>query len=264
MRPGPSAGITLRRPAGHPRLSTLRAARPPAPPPDYLSAMPRPTPFDLVFGQLAPERFPAIRTALEAGHRDPADRDAFFMERDVVLLLRELRPDEGLGEGIDQLAALLHHAYLFWESGQPVVALGAEGLRELIAGSEPPADTTDHPRALYAEYPERRVWAAVVEGEPPEPLEGCFLHAAGPDQLRVLGVFGLRPERMGFSVVEAAGPRPARLERPDGTPLFDPTLPGGAAAGLNSLVGAEELLELGWRTRPLAAASLTGAGPWTR
>ncbi|MEP7176627.1 MAG: hypothetical protein ABI860_08750, partial [Gemmatimonadales bacterium] len=72
------------------------------------------------------------------------------------------------------------------------------------------------------------------------------------DELRVLGIFGLRPDRDGFSAVETAGPRPRGLERPDGTPLFSPVLAGGQAAGLYSLVGAEELLEIGWRTRALA------------
>jgi hypothetical protein len=62
----------------------------------------------------------------------------------------------------------------------------------------------------------------------------------------------MRPEREGFSAVETAGPRPLRLERADGTPLFSPVLAGGAAAGLYSIVGGEELLELGWRTRALA------------
>ena len=37
------------------------------------------------------------------------------------------------------------------------------------------------------------------------------------------------------------------------SPLFSPVLAGGEAAGLFSLVGAEELLELGWRTRALAS-----------
>jgi hypothetical protein len=99
-----------------------------------------------------------------------------------------------------------------------------------------------------------------MEEDPPEPLDGCFVHGSSPDELRVLGVFGLRPERQGFSVVEATGPRPANLRRPDGTALFAPVLPGGSVARLHSLVGAEELLELGWRARQLAAPSTTGAG----
>jgi hypothetical protein len=79
-------------------------------------------------------------------------------------------------------------------------------------------------------------------------------------QLRVLGIFGLRPDRAGFSVVEAVGPRAARLTRDDGTALFAPTLPGAAAAGLRSITGEEELLELGWRTQDLAAAVGSGEG----
>jgi hypothetical protein len=60
-------------------------------------------------------------------------------------------------------------------------------------------------------------------------------------------VFGLQPERAGFTVVEVSGSRPVGLARADGSALFSPTLPGGVAARLFSLVGAEELLELGWR-----------------
>jgi hypothetical protein len=227
--------------------------------------MPRPTPFDLVFSGFAQDRFPRIRSALESGNRDAADRDAFLIEREAVLLLHELRPEEGLGEGIDQLAALLHHAYLFWEAGLPTVVVGEESLAALVApASSPAADAGDPPRSVYIELPERRMWAVVMEGEPPEPLEGCFVHTASSDEVRVLGVFGLRPERMGFSVVETAGPRPPALARLDGTPLFAPAMAGGAAAGLHSLVGAEELLELGWRSRALAADSPIGAGRWTR
>ena len=91
----------------------------------------------------------------------------------------------------------------------------------------------------------------MVDDLPAEPMDGCFVHTSGA-QLRVLGIFGLRPEREGFSAVETAGPRPLALERPDGTRLFSPVLAGGQAAGLYSLVGGEELLELGWRTRALA------------
>jgi hypothetical protein len=227
--------------------------------------MPRPTPFELVFPPFTQDRFPATRAALQQAGRDAADRDAFLVEREAVLLLHELRPEEGVGEGIDQLAALLHHAYLFWEAGQPTFTVGEDVLSDLLGPAGPPAaDPGELPRAMYAEFPERRVWAQVMEGEPPEPLEGCFVHARSPDVLSVLGVFGMRPERLGFSVVEATGPRPAGLARVEGTPLFAPTLHGGAAAGLYSIAGGEELLELGWRSRALAAASLTGAGRWTR
>lgn len=224
-----------------------------------MSDPPRPTPFDLVFEPIAHTAFPPIRAALEHGGHDPRDRDAFLMLREVVALLRDLRPDEGLGEGIDQLAALVHHGYLFWEGGTVTVELPPERLPEILAG---PAETAYDPiqQAYFAQLPERRIWAQVIPGQAHEPLDGCFVHPL-PDAavLRVLGVFGVHPERPGFSVVEVSGRRPASLAREDGSPLFSPVLPGGAAAGLFSLAGEEELLDLGWRTRELAAGTLETA-----
>jgi hypothetical protein len=172
--------------------------------------------------------------------------------REVVTLLRELRPEQGLGEGIDQLAALLHHAYLYWNAGEPTleVPIGLVAtpsrVEEHSAASAP---------AYYAVMPEHRIWAEVIPGLPAEPLDGCFVHSSPERALRVLGVFGIHRDREGFSVVEAAGPRPVGLARVDGSGLFDPTLPGGRAAGLFSISGMEELLELGWRIHELGAGS---------
>ncbi|HEX5817752.1 MAG TPA: hypothetical protein VFY20_02670, partial [Gemmatimonadales bacterium] len=92
-----------------------------------------------------------------------------------------------------------------------------------------------------------------------EPLDGGFVHEMADGALRVLGVFGLHADRAGFSVVETMGPRPRDLARPDGAPLFDSVLPGGHAAGLHSLAGTDELLELGWRLRGLGRALAAAA-----
>jgi len=214
----------------------------------------RPTPFDLVFASTAETVFPRIRTALKEGGHDPADRDAFLLVPEVVSLLHDLRPEEGLGEGMDQLVALVHHAFLLWDAGVLTLPLGAERLTTLLdasAADSPSPPTDEPPRAYYAQLQDRQVWARVVDDLPAEPMDGCFVHSAG-SELRVLGIFGMRPEREGFSAVETAGPRPRALERPDGTRLFSPVLPGGQSAGLFSIVGGEELLELGWRTRALA------------
>ena len=54
--------------------------------------MSRPTPFDLVFDRTAETVFPRIRTALERGGSDAADRDAFLLVPEVVSLLHDLRP----------------------------------------------------------------------------------------------------------------------------------------------------------------------------
>lgn len=215
----------------------------------------RPTPFDLVFRQSAQEVFPTIRLALEQAQHDPRDRDRFLMHREVVTLVRELRPDEGLGAGIDRLAALIHHAYLFWDAEEPIIEVPVNRLGELLATGPGPGDP-DPPSAYYAVMPEHRIWAEVIARHPPEPLDGLFVHSTPDgDGLRVLGVFGIHPEREGFSVVEAVGPRPFALIRADGSELFEPTLTGGKAAGLFSITGEEELLDLGWRTLELGGRS---------
>jgi len=214
----------------------------------------RPTPFDLVFESVAPTTFPAIQAAVRQAGHDPRDRDAFLLLREVVTLLRELRPEEGLGEGIDQLAALVHQSYLFWNGGERTLELDSGELTALLEHGPEAVEATPERPSFYTQLPERLIWAQVVPGEPHEPLDGYFQHSApGPGVLRVLGVFGVHPERPGFSVVEVSGPRPRALVRPDGSPLFASTLPGGAAAGLLSLAGEEELLDLAWRTEPLSA-----------
>lgn len=213
----------------------------------------RPTPFDLIFEPAAQTTFPGIRAALVESRQDPRNRDAFLMLRDVITLLRDLRPEEGLGEGIDQLAALVHHGYLYWDGGGITLDVPPERLLDLLdQGLEYGNGGADQP-AFYTQLPERRVWAQVIAGQAHEPLDGYFQYA-GPEQevLRVLGVFGMHADRPGFSVVEVSGARPGALARPDGSRLFAPTLPGGAAAGLFSLSGEEELLDLGWRTRGIA------------
>ena len=216
--------------------------------------MRRPTPFELVFRSSVQEIFPRIRLALEQAGHNPRDRDRFLMLREVVMLVRDLRPEEGLGEGIDQLAALVHHAYLHWEAGEPVLEVTADNLTSMLglaADADPNIEI-----AHYAQMPQHRLWAEVIPGHPPEPLDGCFVHSTTDGAaLRVLGVFGIHPEREGFSVVEAVGSRPAALARADGTELFSPTLTGGRAAGLFSIAGEEELLDLGWRMQ-------LGAGSW--
>lgn len=222
--------------------------------------MPRDTPFDLVFQRAAESTFPRIAASLASTGLDPADRDAFLMDREVITLLRDLRPDEGLGEAMDQMVALLHHAYLAWVAGNLTIPVSREAAEELL-GPRPPADADgkDLP-AYYAQFPDRMIWARVIENEAAEPLDGVFVSRDPASALRVLGIFGLRPDRAGFSAVEAAGPRAGGLTRTDGSALFAPALPGADAAGLRSITGEEELLELGWRTRSLAAAGGSGEG----
>ena len=207
----------------------------------------RPTPFSLAFGDLAAARFPAIDQALGASGTDPGDRDAFLLQREVSQLVRELRPDEGLGEGVEALAVLVHAAYLYHRGGERMIAVDDDTLRLLVReapGAGPVRASPPEP--AYVQLPPLKVWGVAVAGGPAEPLDGWFV-TGGPAGLSLVAVFGMHPGREGFTVVEASGKRPDELRRPDGTALFAPLLAGGASAGLASVSGAEELLELGWR-----------------
>lgn len=202
-------------------------------------------PFELVFGSLAEERFPRLREGLLAAGRDPRDRDAFLLVQEVGELLRELRPDGGLGAEVGGLVALVHAAYRYWADGQEAVPVGEAALQRVLSGGATgPAPTNT--AARYIQLPLLRVWGTPVEGGSAEPLDGWFVTRRGPE-LSLVAVFGLHPGREGLTVVEASGPRPGALAREDGTPLFAPTLAGGAEAGLASVIGEEELLELAWR-----------------
>jgi hypothetical protein len=212
----------------------------------------RPTPFDLVFGPLAAERFPALTSALEAAQAHPRHRDAFLMVREAVQLVHDLRPDEGLGGDVSELAALVHHAWLFWRAGTPTLEISPAEFDSLLRTPPGPV-AAEPPPEFYVQLPERRLWAEVVAGTSHEPLDGCFLGRETDGSLTVLAAFGIRSDRPGLSVAEVAGPRPENLTRPDGSAPFAPLMAGGAPAGLASLLGGGELLELGWRAWMLAA-----------
>lgn len=210
------------------------------------------TPFDAVFGSIAPDRFEALRRGIAAAGIDPRDRDAFLLVREAGELLRDLRPDEGLGPAVDTLVAFLHHAYLFWMDGAMVRAVTDAELENLLSSDTtgPAGRPADRILSGYVGLPPLRVWGVSLEAAPAEPLDGWFIGRSG-ESLSILAVFGLHPAREGFTAVEATGPRPRRLARLDGSSLFSPALPGGQAAGLFSVAGEEELLELAWRVESL-------------
>jgi len=213
----------------------------------------RPTPFSLVFGALAPERFPALSDGIAAAGRDARVRDAFLLVPEVAELLQELRPEDGLGDAVEGLVAFVQHAYLFWLEGERVVTVDDPGLTGLLSSAAlPHRHTAAPPSSRYLQLPPLRVWGVPIPSAPPEPLDGWFALRVENGTLEALAIFGLHPGREGFTAVEVTGARPGnRLVRPDGSALFSPTLAGGAAAGLASVDGEEELLELAWRGEDL-------------
>ena len=172
----------------------------------------------------------------------------------VGRLLREIVPEEAGPDALEAHVLLLHHAYLFWAAKQPVYQISDQALAR-AAGDTRITTRLPHP-AQYLQLPELRVWGAPNEESPPEPLDGMFVSeaASGDGAIEVLAIFGMRPDRPGFSALGLEGrvdpddPAPGEIEieaaRDDGSAPFAPKLAGGTAAGLYSVANAGELLLL--------------------
>lgn len=200
-------------------------------------------PFDLVFGELAPERFPAIAEALEG----TPGLDAFLMAGPVVELLHELRPDTGLGDAVDDFVAFVHAAYCHWVGGRRTRRLDAAATRALLEPVIAPDQATLRAAAgEYIQVAPRLVWSRLADADVHEPLDGWFV-LPGQRVLRLVACLGVHPSRPGLSVLVAEGEPPVALHRDDGTAPFAPQMAGGDAAGLASVATPEELLAMAWR-----------------
>jgi hypothetical protein len=197
-----------------------------------------------MFSGFREERFPAIRAALG----DSSDVHAFLLAAPALELMRELRPDAGLGEAVDDFVALVHAAYLFWRDGEHTTALDETATRRLCRPERGVLATVplSIPAPQYIQIAPRIVWGQLADEEPFEPLDGWFA-IPGNAKLRVVACFGVHAQRPGVSVSVIEGAFPVVVKRPDGRPLFAPTMPGGDAAHLHAVSVPDELLLLGWR-----------------
>jgi len=213
----------------------------------------RPTPFELAFGDIARERFPAIAEALQQDGGAPSDADRFVLLEPVGRLLRDIVPEGAGADALEAHAMLLHHAYLFWAADQPVFQISEQALRRSV--EEQPITTRVPHLSQYLQLPDLRVWGSPNEGSPPEPLDGMFVReGSDAGAIAVLAIFGMRPDRPGFSAVGLEGradpddPSASEIEiaaaREDGSAPFGPQLAGGTAAGLYSTANAGEVLLL--------------------
>lgn len=206
----------------------------------------RATPFGLVFADLAAERFPAVREVLARESISSADRDHFILLEPVGRLLREMVPPDAGADTLEAHALLLHHAYRHWAGSGWVYRIGKDALARATTGRRLTSYT---PRpAFYVQLPELRVWGTPSPDGPPEPLDGVFVsETAVPGGIAALAIFGMRPDRPGFSAVGLEGRAdpddPAWGEIEIAT-TFEPTITGGEKAGLYSLGNVGELLLL--------------------
>ena len=228
----------------------------------------RPTPFGVAFGEIA-RRFPAIAEALQQEGAAPDDRDRFVLLEPVGRLLGEIVPDGAGAEAMETHVLLLHTAFLHWASGGAVYRIGEQALQRAIVTRE---ITGEPPQpALYLQIPELRVWGSPTPGAAPEPLDGMFVSHREGGTVAVLAIFGMRPDRPGFSAVGIEGRADSdeaeeneievAAAREDGSAPFGPMLAGGSAAGLHSVANAGELLLLTCRLLTLLPADVSEVTP---
>lgn len=220
----------------------------------------RATPFELVFADLAAERFPAIAQVLARESISSANRDHFVLLEPVGRLLRDIVPPDAGADALEAHLLLLHHAYRHWAASGRVYRLSETALARAATAARITSHLP-HP-AAYVQLPELRVWGTPTPDGPPEPLDGVFVsETALPGAIAALAIFGMRPDRPGFSAVGVEGradPGDAGggeiavgAARADGTAPFGPTIAGGERAGLYSLANAGELLLLTCRVLAL-------------
>jgi hypothetical protein len=125
----------------------------------------------------------------------------------VGRLLREILPPDAPAEAVESYALLVYHSYRFWEAGEQVRPISEEALRGAVGNQGISMHVA--PAAQYLQLPELRVWGTPTAGSAPEPLDGMFVTQTGAAAIAVLAIFGLRPDRPGFSAVGLA-PHSAR------------------------------------------------------
>jgi hypothetical protein len=212
-------------------------------------------PFDLVFGSIRETSFPAIHA--ELGDHDSLEE--FLLCGAAIELMRDLRPDAGLADGVDDFVLFVYSAYRYWRDGEHTVRLDEAETDALMmelpmsaAGVDASARDTRPPvgslGASYIQVAGRRIWAQCSPDAPFEPLDGWFA-VPGDGALQVAVCLGVHADRPGLSIITARGARPPAIRRSDGSSAFAPVMPGGDRAGLHAIVLPEELLWLAWQAR---------------
>jgi hypothetical protein len=215
----------------------------------------RQLPWSGLIKGIGEHHFVEISEGLKQTRIDDLDRDAFLLHGAVGAVLRDLMPEDAPSESINAYGALLHMLYVMWARDFPLIVTTEEQVRTALRGDYPLSHSPDFPLAAYVQLPERLVWGEPVAGDAHEPLDGVFVIATH-EKVHALAILGFRIEREGFTTMEGAIalPSPPSGPRLGGDEPFTSAMPGGAEAGLISVVDETELATLVMRVIEVTAA----------
>ena len=221
----------------------------------------RVTPFELAFPDA--EQLAALAEAVGKRGAD-VPPELFSSLPEVAAFLSEVVGSDGESEELHHLGMLTYQAVHFWEAGCPLYLLDEAAARELVASSSIVAASDERPEppthAGYLQLPQHLFWATGLEGGRPESLDGIFWTATASDDLHVLTVSGLRPDRPGFAALalprvplaDAALWVNARVRESGDDYASD--MPGAELDRLHTIETAGEVLKLLARLFAYAAA----------
>jgi hypothetical protein len=241
----------------------------------------RPTPYDIIFAGpgFDEARFDLIGEQVQAQSARTATE--LFMLPAAGMLLRDLLPEDtdeaSHRDLVQQVTALLFHAFRYWLHGRRTWEFTEPAARALLDDAGPTDDEPVRPPAPagYVQLPRNLLWARVAAEAAPEPVDGFFWSApaadegAGSSRLDLLLALGVRRGRPGISVVDVSVEGADALQqwadvdaRPGGTD-FENVLPGGELQGYHALSTRTEVLKLAarcFRQIQRAAAAPPDAG----
>jgi hypothetical protein len=207
----------------------------------------RVTPFELAFPDRG--RVDVLSDAVRRGLVDASSPEMFVRAPEVAVSVSDLIGPEAAAGAVHHYGLLLFHSVHFVSAGCPLYLLGAAATRTIVAAAP---DSVPRPPRLagYLQLPQHLFWLEDLAGGRPESLDGAFWTVSSGDDLHVLTISGLRPDRPGFQAVAlpeaplADAPVWMRARARDAGEDFSTSLPGGQLDELYAVATAGEVFKL--------------------
>jgi hypothetical protein len=209
------------------------------------------TPVELAFGDRDRMTSFADEVDREVGGRggDASDPNRFILLGAVSRTVRGIQREGADPSAVHSYGALAYQSYHFLRADCPLYLLTTRAARYLVDG--PPDGPPEAPKeAGYLQLPQHLFWLGHGSEGTPESVDGVFWVRTPAGVLHTLLATGLRPDRVGLSVVpmpdapaaDAADWMSASVR--EGGSDFSSALPGAELDALYAVESAGEVLKL--------------------